>query len=122
MTGPSDRELRARFEALRDADERDAPGFRAVLERAALAFNRDSQRVARRRLGVALAIAASLVIAAGISREWRRRDFVAQPLSSWTSPTAILLKTPGSELLAAPALLPSTLDHLTSTFAQREGR
>jgi hypothetical protein len=122
MTGIPDHELRARFDELRAADEQGAPGFGAVLARARFAAPDRTQRRRRRRLGVALSIAAAIVLAVGISRTSRRRSFVAQPLSTWRSPTASLLRTPGLELLASPSLIPSALDHLTTTLAQREGK
>jgi hypothetical protein len=121
MTGPSDHELRAHFDALRATDERDAPGFRAVLDRAAPTAPDATRLRARLRLGAALAIAAAIVLAAGLTLTSPRRNFVAEPLSAWTSPTASLLHTPGSELLASPSLVPSALDHLTTTLPLREG-
>jgi hypothetical protein len=122
MTGLPDHELRARFDELRAADEQSAPGFGAVLARARFAAPDRTQRRRRWRLGAALSIAAAIVLAVGISRTARRRNFVAQPLSTWRSPTASLLRTPGSELLASPSLVPSALDHLTIMLAQREGK
>lgn len=122
MTALSDHELRARFDALRVADERDAPGFRAVLDRARRAPATDARLMARRRLQVALSIAAALLVAVGVSRISRRPDFVPPPLSIWTSPTASLLRTPGSDLLASPALLSSVLDQLTSMSPPHQGK
>ncbi len=122
MTALSDHELRARFDALRAADERDAPGLRAVLDRARRAPAADARLMARRRLQVALSIAAALLLAVGVSRISRRPAFVPPPLSTWTSPTASLLHTPGSELLASPALLSSVLDQLTSMSPPHQGK
>lgn len=110
MTDFSDRELRARFDALRGADEHDAPGFRSVLERSA----RVRPRRPRWPLRVALSIAAALLLSVGIARVSRRRAFVAEPLSTWRSPTAGLLRTTGSDLLRSSALMPSMFDQLSS--------
>lgn len=122
MTGLSDRELRARFDALRAADEHGAPGFGALLARAAPAATEGRRLPSRWRLRTALSIAAALLLAVGLVRWSRRRDFVPQPLSTWTSPTASLLHTPGPDLLASSGLLPSVLDQLTSTPSQRKGK
>lgn len=122
MNGLSDDELRARFKALRGADERHAPEFERIRARPA----RETQAAPRVRfgwrLGIALSIAAALMLSVGGTRMYRRYTFVAQPLSAWTSPTAALLRTPGAELLRSPRLAPSPLDHLITSLALREGR
>jgi len=122
MTGPSDDELRARFRALRDADERDAPRFELVRSRPRRPALISPRRRFGWRLGVVLSVAAALLLSAGLPRAYRRYTFVPQPLSTWTSPTAGLLRTPGADLLGSPKLAPSPLDHLITTLALREGR
>jgi hypothetical protein len=122
MSGLSDHELRAGFEALRAADEQEAPGFTTVLDRAKRAPLADPRPRVRRRLQVALSIAAALLLAAGVVRVFRRPDFVPPPLSTWTSPTASLLRTSGADLLASPTLLSSVLDQLTSMPPQHQGK
>ena len=117
----SDDELRARFRALRAADERDVPGFERARDRPARVASA-AARIRFRWLGVALSVAAALLLSAGVTRAYRRYTFVAQPLSTWKSPTAALLRTPGAELLHSLRLAPSPLDHLTTTLALREGR
>jgi hypothetical protein len=117
MTDSSDHELRARFDALRVAEEHDAPGFRSVLDRAA----RTRPAGARWPLRVTLSIAAALLLSAGLVRVSRRRAFIAEPLSTWRSPTAGLLRTTGSDLLRSSALMPSMLDQLGSvSLAHKE--
>lgn len=120
MTAMSDEELRARFESLSAHDRREAPSFAVLTDRATRAAHRARPRRAW-RLAMAIALAAAVVLSVGIARIVRRMSFVPTPLAAWTSPTAGLLKTPGSDLLASPALLSSQLDHLTTTLAQREG-
>lgn len=122
MTDPSDREWRARFDMLRVTDERDAPEFRSILDRAAAAVPERARPRARWPLGAALAIAAALLLAVGVARVSRKRAFVASPLSAWRSPTASLLHTTGSGLLASSALLPSVLDRLGSMSPQLKGK
>ncbi len=120
MTERSDEELRARFSELRAGDELSAPRFGAVVEQAARAGNERVPAAIRWRIPVALSIAAALLLAVSLARATRRHDFIAPPLSTWTSPTASLLRMPGSNLLASPMLGSSALDNLTTTLAQRE--
>jgi hypothetical protein len=122
MTGLSDEEMRARFDSLRRVDEQRAPAFRAILDRPVRAASAGTPFRARWRLAVALSLAAGVVLVAGLVRVSRRRDFVAQPLSTWTSPTASLLRTQGAASFATSPLLPSVLDNLTVTTLQRRGR
>jgi hypothetical protein len=122
MNASSDEELRARFEALRSADERVAPGFERIRNRSRRrAFTTPRVRFGW-RLDVALAVAAALLFSIGATRAYRRYTFVAAPLSTWKSPTAVLLRTPGAGLLQSQELAPSPLDHLTTALALREGR
>lgn len=116
----SDDELRARFAQLRAGDELSAPRFDAVVDRAMRTVPERARAWVRWRIPLALSVAAALVLAVALARTSRRRDFIAPPLSTWTSPTASLLQMPGSELLALPSLGSSALGQLTTTFAQRE--
>jgi hypothetical protein len=118
MSERSDPDLRSRFHALRTADEQDTPAFRAILDRAGPAPLVGALQPRRRFLRAALSIAAAILFAVGLVRALRRHAFVAPPLSTWTSPTASLLHTSGSELLATSTLLPSMLDNLTSPSSQ----
>jgi hypothetical protein len=121
MTEFSDHELRARFDATRVADEHDAPGFRSVLDRAAQVRPAHTAPRSRWPLRVAMSIAAALLLSVGLVRVSRRRAFIAEPLSTWRSPTAGLLRTTGSDLLRSSALMPSMLDQLGSvSLAHKE--
>jgi hypothetical protein len=118
MTPTADDELRSRFSKLRESDSDRAPSYRAVLDRASHK-SRGGVRVARRpllRLALTLAAAAAIVLAVGVARVSLRRDFVPPPLSTWTSPTASLLRTPGSDLLTSPTLLSSTSTLRAGTY------
>jgi hypothetical protein len=121
MSPRPDDELRSRFAELRDADARHAPAYRAVLERTDRRVPGVDRNGRRRTLRLALAAAAAIVLAVGVARVSRRRAFVAPPLSTWTSPTASLLRTPGAELLASPTLLSSVLDPVTTRPTLRAG-
>jgi len=111
MKDEIDRELARRFADLARSDERTAPGFGSVLERASAPVR------AHPRLPAAVAAAVS--IAAITSILWiqrsRRQEAPADPiasasiasasLSAWRSPTSALLETPGRDLLqGTPAL------------------
>jgi hypothetical protein len=121
MSGSPDDELRAKFAALRSIDALHAPDFEAIRNRPMRSAQAAPSVRRSWRLGVALSVAAALLLSIGGTRAYRRYTFVAPPLSTWTSPTGSLLRTPGSELLRAPNLV-SSLAMLTNTLAQRKGR
>lgn len=120
MNFSSDDELRARFEALRSDDSDRAPDFHDIVERA-------RTLEAQRRRGVRplwIVAAAGVVLAAGIAFQQTRNRGIGRradatdssgggdtlSISRWKSPTASLLRTSGSEALAAPKVLSSILD------------
>jgi hypothetical protein len=121
MNLSDDDELRAHFEALRAEDRGRAPDFRAMLDRA------QSARSARRRRAVPLvwiAAAAGIMLTLGIAVRENRQQGVKPhdvsagsfgggdtlSISRWKSPTASLLHTSGSEVLASSKILSSVLD------------
>jgi hypothetical protein len=92
---PADAGLRARFAALAAEDARVAPAF--TIPRA--------ERV-RRPVSRPLALAAAVVLMAGVGYAWwatRPRATVPYPIDlaavTWTAPTDFLLDTPGLALL-----------------------
>ena len=114
-----DEELRRMFAELRDADRATSPSYRAVPERI-----RQQRRFAASRPGslVLQAAAVTVLVAGGIITYQRLHDTrphppaIVAPIVSWKSPTAILLQTPGSELLREiPDLHSSILDQMTPT-------
>lgn len=112
MNESADDELRAQFGELRTADMGDAPAFRELFgraDRAAAGTDRNERRRLS-RLAIPIALAAAIVLTVGIARVARRRAFIQAPLSTWTSPTASLLRAPGAGLLAPPGILASVLD------------
>jgi len=123
MTSPGDRddaELRELFARLRSADRAELPRYRAVLEQA-LARRRFPASRAR---SLTVRAAAAAVVLAGSVIAYQRlhhdapRNFApaASSLASWKSPTAVLLHTPGRELLReVPDLNSSILDRMTPT-------
>jgi hypothetical protein len=123
MNEPMEPELRSRFAQLRAADAGNAPDFREMCERA----NDTTAQAehARRRLtrfAIPVALAAGLVIAAGIARVAARRDAVVQQsLSTWTSPTASLLRTSDFGLSGSRGILTSVLDPAVSTSVFTKG-
>jgi len=126
MNPTSDDELRAQFEALRHEDLGRAPDFGDVLHR-----TRSPERHHRRQLDpLWIAAAAVIVLAAGIVvREGLQRsadraaksaslDEGATSISRWRSPTASLLRTSGSGVLAPPRILSSILDGASNAAVQ----
>jgi len=111
-----DEDLRARFAELRDDDRAHAPEFGALWKRAEL---RAQTTPRLRRMRVAWIVAAAgIVLTAGIlfQRSWgvpTHGNISEATISNWRSPTAGLLRTPGIELLAPPAIFSSILDGAT---------
>lgn len=127
MTRPNDREdseLRQWFAELRSADSTKLPPYRRVIEHA---LGRRRFTTPRRSL-IVRAAAAALLITGGVlayqrlnHRAPRQSTHVVSPVASWKSPTAILLRTSGSELLSEiPDLDASILDRFTPTIKSEE--
>ncbi len=125
MSHVSDDDIRSRFDALRTAERASTPNFRALVEGAAHPGHPGrpghAGHIALPRVGWRTGILLSLAAAAAVlltvdaaHHAARLREFMGQPLATWTSPTAALLNTSGSTLLASPLLMPSVLDGLTS--------
>lgn len=117
-----DEDLRARFAELRDDDRAHAPEFGALWRRAELR----AQTTARPRTlrSAWILAAAGIVLTVGILFQ-RSREVPARisgaTISSWRSPTAGLLRTPGIELLAPPAIFSSILDGAAGAAVQPQG-
>jgi hypothetical protein len=125
MNPLSDDEIRERFSALRRADEGLAPSFARLAEEAARAVPPSAH--SRPRLNrvalLSFAAAATLLLVVGTARRrLREREAAQPPLALWTSPTASLLRTPGSNLLTASTLTPSVFDGLTLMTHTKTGR
>ena len=119
MTPLDDRSIRARFAALRAAERARAPEFNALVSRA--------RRVERPRprsrwlAWAAVPIAAALVIGTGVAVHNRRAREGVQPLATWTSPTAVFLSTPSTDLVQPPGLFTSVLDRVTASALPPKG-
>jgi hypothetical protein len=129
MNLSDDDELHAHFETLRQADRSQPPDFRTMLDRA-----QSTDSPARRRAFplVWMAAAAVIVLTVGIAvRETRQHgagpydgstgsfgggDTVS--ISNWKSPTASLLHTSGSDVLASSKILSSVLDGASRAAVQ----
>lgn len=128
MNLSDDDELRARFEALREEDGRRAPAFHGGLGHE---WPRPLPRRRARPL-VWIAAAAGIVLTVGIAFQQTRNHGVASRLgtagsfqtgdsvsiSTWRSPTASLLRTTGSEVLASSKILSSVLDGASRAAVQ----
>ena len=113
---PQDAELRARFDAQRQAEATKAPAFAPMMERArAIAATTSPAGAPRpltlRRLGYVGGLAAAAVIATLLivprtrsneaAFEQAVREFQSDPaLGAWRSPTDGLLNVPGSQLIS----------------------
>ncbi|HEY0780827.1 MAG TPA: hypothetical protein VGE98_00115 [Thermoanaerobaculia bacterium] len=103
MTQRSDDDLRARFAALRRADEAGAPPFLRVLA------GRPRRSAARpRRTAWSLALGAAAVAALAISPWLLRRSPEVSPgrIETWKPATGFLLDTPSSALYDTLPTLP----------------
>lgn len=122
-----DDEIRARFDALRTKETGDAPEFRSFIARAEHAHSgpeRGESRARRRPaawFALSLATAATIAVVAGLSVRGRLDRARLPSLSTWRSPTAVFLRTPGAELLQSPDVYTSVLDRVTLTTVQPKG-
>jgi hypothetical protein len=113
-------EIRRRFALLREDDQQNVPSFAQTNARSSA---RRHGRASLRGRTLLLGAAAALVVAA----IWlgRTRSFssdTAPTISTWSAPTDVLLRIPGSELLGAmPALGTSVLDTMIPTPSKRGG-
>lgn len=125
MTPPSEDQLRARFQALRNAERGATPEFRTFMDRAEQsAAEHQPEPLRQWPLGwaaLSLAAAAAIVVASGLGIRAARNRAAIEPLSTWTSPTAVLLSMPSLDLLQPPDLFTSVLDPLTSMTVQPKG-
>jgi hypothetical protein len=90
----NDSELRNLFHQLRD-EERPSP-FRSAAAKPPLS---------KRRLGAALRYAVVIVIVIAVALSYRRPE-PTESILTWTAPTDVLLRTPGSELLTTVPRIP----------------
>jgi hypothetical protein len=116
MKQSGEEDLRARFAELRDGDRAHAPEFGALLRRADLRARTTAR--SRTMRAAWIVAAAGIVLTAGIlfrgSRGVPTHDSISgTTISNWRSPTSGLLRTPGIELLAPPAIFSSILDGAT---------
>jgi hypothetical protein len=101
MNPGDDRDLRRRFEALRDADAANAPALERVLRgRTVPAPSPRAVWVSVAALFALAAVTAVLVMRAPLGTALSMDDAVAQAksLSSWTAPTDDFLTLPGLEI------------------------
>jgi hypothetical protein len=105
-----DTDFRSRFAQLREADRGHAPSFAQTYRRARA---RKGWRAKLRVPPLVIGAAAAVAIAAvwlSYSRSYSPSAHTPA-IATWRAPTDVLLRTPGSELLAAmPALGASVLD------------
>ncbi len=112
-------DLRRRFAQLREADRERAPSFAQTYGRARA--RRTWSAMLRVRPLVIGAAAAVAIAAVWLSDSRSLATSAATPtIATWRAPTDVLLRTPGSELLAAmPALGASVLDTMIPTPSNR---
>ena len=125
MTWFNDDQLRERFDELRGDDRTTMPSFRAQWERADAEAKHVPPLRPHLRMPLLVAAAAVVVIAVGVVVRRRadapRAGLLAPSITSWTSPTASLLRTSGGDLLGSPSVLSSTLDRGLHTPVNYKG-
>lgn len=127
MSLPNDDELRARFGELRAFDSQFRPEFDAIVARGER--RAATARPRRATVPIWIAAAAGIVVVVGAAVvAWRAVKFgeargpeAAESISTWRSPTAWLLRTPGRELYAPPPILSSIIDGAARAPVQRKG-
>jgi hypothetical protein len=115
--------IRELFAELRGADRPQVPDFRRMRELAsaprpiAAALTHSFVRAA----AAVVFLTAGLMVLQRLHRTRTSRSAPVSALASWKSPTAILLRTPGRELLQeVPDLHSSILDRITLTNKSKE--
>ncbi len=111
MPEQEDRELARLFADLRRSDAAAAPPFRTLLERPR---ERRGEPARIRRLAAVALLAAAIPLGVFLIRTALRRipERATSSLAQWRSPTAFLLRIPGSDLLdRAPAMLEPPPDY-----------
>jgi hypothetical protein len=106
MSVPEDSRLRTHFANLREEDRSAAPPFGPTATAGAA--------VSHRGLSLRIALAAVPVLAIGVVltvRTHRSTDSQPHELTAWSSPTAFLLETPGTQLLNQTPRLGEPLIH-----------
>jgi hypothetical protein len=123
-----DEDLRARFGELRNDDRAHAPEFDALWKRAELRARTTARPRMLRMAWVVAAAGIVLIVGILVQRSRvrdlparRRRSATETMISNWTSPTASLLRTPGGDLLAPPAIFSSILDGATGAAPKPQG-
>jgi hypothetical protein len=123
VTVNPDDDLRAQFDARLGVERMAVPDFRSLIDRAEC--RADVRQQSRRRSGawvaLSLAAAAVVVLATGLVVHRTRERSSIQALSTWRSPTAGLLRTPGTALLQPRDVFTSVLDGAASMAAQPKG-
>ena len=113
-------EIRRRFARMREADEERAPSFAQTHGRA----NAQRRPRATLRARTLVAGAAAVIVVAAV---WMARGRSVPPeptptIMTWSAPTDVLLRTPGSELLGAMrALGTSVLDTMIPASSKKGG-
>ena len=126
MTRPDhrdDRVMRELFTDLRAADRAQAPDFRTMRERASAprSIARPLARSLVRAAAAVVFLVAGVVVWQRLHRPRISSLASVSSLVSWKSPTAILLRTPGRELLQqVPDLQASILDRVILTNKSEE--
>jgi hypothetical protein len=121
-----DTELRRRFVELRDREGSECPEFAAVLKRARSGIDSSSTHLPRRIALVAAAAVVVTVMGIGVARRREQREVSArmtqiQSVPSWSTPTAGLLRTPGSDRLrTVPRLSESMIDRAIPSIHSEE--
>ena len=127
MMQPDDDDVRARFARLKASDRQSVPEFLSLLATARIRAR--AARRSRLAAGVwAIAAAVMLIALSFVAKRtsdrgrWSSRPearAAAVPaITVWSSPTASLLTTSGSEIARPPDLLSSILDVAASAAAQ----
>lgn len=115
-----EREIRRRFARLREDDKESAPSFAQTYGRAHA--QRRPRATLRARTLVVGAAATVALAAVWLARARSVSSELTPTIMTWSAPTDVLLRIPGSELLGAmPALGTSVLDTMIPTHSKKGG-
>lgn len=121
----NDRHLRQEFDALRESDRQSAPEFGTIWSRAKSVeeIRASDTPPAIRWIPLAASVVIGALLLFGTLRQKAlspKEPTVTPAITTWQSPTDVLLRTSGQTMLAPASIFSSVLDGVTSVSLSRD--